>query len=179
GYPLSVEATCPVEVDPMLCPLDVKARYEFKVKDKNGSNRILPLTWYDGKERPPIIAEKGLADLGMGIIFEGTDGILEADYSTIKLYPEEKFAKFQRPKPWIPASPGHYLEWLNAIKNGGPQALCEFEYAGRLSEAVQLGAVSLRAGKKKLIWDAAAAKITNDQQANAFIMRKYRDGWTL
>ncbi len=178
GYPISVEATCPSEINQLCCPLDVTAKYEFELKE-NGSKRILPFTWYDGQARPEVIKEKGLANLGMGIIFVGSDGILEADYGSIRLYPENKFAEYKRPDPSIPSSPGHHVEWLNAIKNNGPQALCEFQYAGTLSEAVQLGAVSLRAGKKKLLWDAKNMKITNIPEANSFIMRKYRDGWFL
>ncbi|MDO5554523.1 MAG: Gfo/Idh/MocA family oxidoreductase [Planctomycetia bacterium] len=179
GYPKSVEATCPTDMDPMLCPLDVTARYEFELTDPDGKTRTLPLTWYDGVCRPEVIAEKGLENLGMGIIFVGTDGLLEADYGTIRLYPEAKFADYKRPEPSIAPSLGHHAEWLESIRQDKPLSLCEFQYAGRLSEAVQLGAVSLRAGKKKLLYDAANMKITNCPEANALLARDYRDGWSL
>ena len=116
----------------------------------------------------------------MGVIFVGKDGILEADYGTIRLYPEEKFAKYERPAKSIPKSAGHHREWLNSIIDGGKtEPLCNFEYSGRLAEAVQLGAVSLRAGKIKLEWDADKMLVTNNKAANDFIKTEYRDGWTL
>ena len=116
--------------------------------------------------------------LGMGVIFVGDEGILEADYGTIRLYPTEKYAKYERPAQTIPASAGHHREWINSIIDGGKSTpLCNFEYAGRLSEAVQLGAVSLRAGKVKLEWDAKAMKIVNNADANKFLQTEYREGW--
>lgn len=174
-YPKTIEANCDAEISEICCPLDVECRYEFELNGKT-----LPLTWYDGKRRPAIIKEKELANLSMGVIFVGEDGILEADYGSIRLYPEAKYAKYERPAQTIPASPGHHREWTDAIKNGGKTTpLCNFEYAGRLSEAVQLGAVSLRAGKVKLEWDAAAMKIVDNDAANQFIKTEYRDGWLI
>jgi hypothetical protein len=34
-------------------------------------------------------------------------------------------------------------------------------------------------GRKKLLWDAKNMKITNFEEANQFVKREYRDGWTL
>ena len=112
GYPLSVESTCPAEIDPFCCPLDVTAHYEFPHPDGG----ILNLTWYDGKAVPSIMEEKGLEKLGMGIIFVGDEGILEADYGTLRLYPADKFADGVRPEPTIPSSIGHHQEWFRAIR---------------------------------------------------------------
>lgn len=174
-YPKTIHATCDSEISKMCCPLDVECKYEFELNGK-----IFPLTWYDGKKRPAVIDEKKLEPLSMGVIFVGKDGILEADYGTIRLYPEEKFAKYERPAKSIPKSAGHHREWLNSIIDGGKtEPLCNFEYSGRLAEAVQLGAVSLRAGKIKLEWDADKMLVTNNKAANDFIKTEYRDGWTL
>ncbi len=119
-----------------------------------------------------------LENLSMGAIFVGEEGVLEADYGTIQLYPEGKYSEYQRPEKTIPSSAGYHREWINSILDGGAtSALCNFEYAGRLAEAVQLGAVSLRAGKIKLEWDADEALVANDKAANDFISTKYREGW--
>ena len=174
-YPKTIHATSDTEISKMCCPLDVECKYEFELNGKT-----FPLTWYDGKKRPAVIDEKKLEPLSMGVIFVGKDGILEADYGTIRLYPEEKFAKYERPAKSIPKSAGHHREWLNSIIDGGKtEPLCNFEYSGRLAEAVQLGAVSLRAGKIKLEWDADKMLVTNNKAANDFIKTEYRDGWTL
>jgi len=34
-------------------------------------------------------------------------------------------------------------------------------------------------GRKKLLWDGVAMKITNFDAANQFVKRDYRDGWQL
>jgi hypothetical protein len=41
-----------------------------------------------------------------------------------------------------------------------------------------LGNVALRAGKK-LDWDGPNMKVTNDQSANQYLHREYRQGWSL
>jgi hypothetical protein len=45
-----------------------------------------------------------------------------------------------------------------------------------LAEAVLLGNVSYRAGKK-LTWDAESLKAADAPEADAFIKREYRPGW--
>lgn len=173
--PKTIHATCDTEISEVCCPLDVECKYEFELNGKT-----LPLTWYDGARRPAIIKERNLENLSMGVIFVGDEGVLEADYGSIRLYPKEKYEDYERPAQTIPASAGHHREWINSIVDGGKSTpLCNFEYAGRLAEAVQLGAVSLRAGKIKLEWDAEKMEVTNDKAANAFIKTEHREGWDI
>lgn len=94
------------------------------------------------------------------------------------LLPEEKFKTYERPAPYIPPSPGQQAEWILACKGEGPQPLCHFGYSGPLTEANHLGNVAFRAGKK-LDWDAKNMKFTNAPEADKYIGRKYRDGWSL
>ena len=66
-----------------------------------------------------------------------------------------------------------------------------FEYAGPFTEAVIMGNLALRSygmrqegknrypGRKKLLWDAKNMKITNFDDANQFVKREYRKGWSL
>jgi len=49
---------------------------------------------------------------------------------------------------------------------------------GRWDGPSLLGTVSYRAGKK-LEWDAANLKATNCPEADRYVKRQYRDGWTL
>jgi hypothetical protein len=41
-----------------------------------------------------------------------------------------------------------------------------------------LGNVAIRTGQK-LLWDGPNMKITNIPEANKFLRRRYRQGWTL
>ena len=55
---------------------------------------------------------------------------------------------------------------------------CDFEYSGDMIEQLLLGLVAYRAGKK-IEYDAAAGRVTNSSEANAFLRREYRRGWSL
>lgn len=170
-HPVSIEPNPPA-ADPECCKLNNVCKYEFPKTEKHDA---LTLTWYDFKQRPAQLEEFNLPKWWMGVLFIGTEGMLMADYSKLELYPQEKFADFKLPEPTIPVSPGHYAEWINAIKNGGPDPLCEFDYSGNLSEAVILGTVATRVGKK-IAWDGVKCE-TDLEEANAFLKRSWREGW--
>lgn len=134
------------------------------------------LHWTHGDRKPEIFTQ-GRLKWGGGNCFVGEKGMLFADYGNHKLWPEEKFIDFEAPKPSIPNSPGHHAEWIAACK-GGPPALCNFDYAGLLTECVLLGNVAYRSGKK-IEWDSAALKAKNCPEADVLLKREYRKGWSL
>ena len=82
-----------------------------------------------------------------------------------------------RPAPFIPTSIGHHQEWLQACKTGEPTT-CNFDYSGALSEAVLLGNVAYRVGKK-IEWNGQEMKAKNCPEAEQYLRRDYRKGWTL
>src|SRR5439155_24764591 len=68
--------------------------------------------------------------------------------------------------------------WVAAFKGGKP-TYGDFLLAGRISDAFNLVAVSLRLGGRKLLFDAANMKVTNIPEANKLLTREYRKGWEL
>ena len=86
-------------------------------------------------------------------------------------------ASFTPPEKTLPRTPGHYPEWIAACKGGKP-ASCEFGFGALLTETALLGVIAVRTGKR-LEWDAAAGRFTNDADANALIAPAYRSGWSL
>ena len=68
-------------------------------------------------------------------------------------------------------------EWLHACKTGEPTS-CNFDYSGMLVEHNLLANVAYRAGNK-LQWDPQNLKATNCPEADTYIRREYREGWTL
>jgi hypothetical protein len=78
------------------------------------------------------------------------------------------------------------LEWLDACKgkyNGvvhgtSSKTHCDFDYSGTMIEQMMLGLVAHQAGKK-LEYDPKAGRVTNMSEANDWLKRKYRSGWTL
>ena len=157
-------------------PSWVKATYEFRV---NG--QPLKLHWSDGGAHFDRVNDtrlsngQSLSKWGLGILFVGSKGMLAADYGRRLLLPEEQFADFTPPDPFIPASMGHWKEWVQACKTGSPTT-CNFNYSGALTETVLLGVVAYRTGKP-LVWDAEQMRATNAPEADAYIHKRYRPGW--
>ncbi|HVC97883.1 MAG TPA: Gfo/Idh/MocA family oxidoreductase [Pirellulales bacterium] len=172
-HPLTIEAHGPPP-HPELAPASMQATYEYGPR---GEQPPVRLSWYQGTEKPAIWNEGRIPKWDSGVLFIGDRGMLLSDYSKHVLLPEPSFADFQRPAPFIPKSLGHHAEWLHACKTGAPTT-CNFEYSGWLTEANHLGNVAYRVGKK-LQWDAEQLKATGAPEADAFIRREYRKGWTL
>ena len=172
-YPISVEAEGP-PVHPESSPVWLIGRWEFPAR---GDLPPVKLTWHDGDKRPPLQKEHNLPNYHEGVLFVGSEGMLIAEYGKHELHPQEKFANYRRPPRTIPESIGHAEEWLAACKTGSPTGT-NFGYSGPLTETVLLGTVAYRAGQK-LEWDAENMKVTNCPEANRFIRREYREGWTL
>ena len=68
--------------------------------------------------------------------------------------------------------------WIAAFK-GGPASYGDFTLAGPICDAVNLAAISLRLGGRRLLWDSAKAVITNVPEANKYLTREYRQGWDI
>jgi len=155
-------------------------RYEFGAL---GELSEVTVTWYDGGLLPwsatgPAELEEGRKLPSHGGLYVGEKGtILAALGGGPRLIPESKMKGFKRPEPSLPRSPGHWQEWVEACK-GGPRPLADFDYAGPLTEMVLLGNVAIRTGGK-LNWDGPNMKVTNVSEANQYLRRRYREGWTL
>ncbi len=184
GAPATIEAEGEPR-KPETGPLWSTIRYEFPARAE------LPpvkLTWYEGRKGkdangkdlmnlpPPELFRGAKADTN-GVLFVGDKGALLYNYGAQPLLlPREDFADFKPPAPTLPRAPGnnHYQDWIQACK-GGPKAGSSFDYAGPLTELVLLGVAAFRAGQR-IEWDAANLKAP---EAESFIRREYRKGWSL
>ena len=194
-YPTSVEATfTPWGTDnknvPVTYPIATQIVYRFPSR---GSQPPVTIVWNDGglmPPRPDLLPEDVPLDRGGGVIFIGEKGILtHATYgSNPKLYPAslmEVAEKVPKTYPRIETtespnpSAKHRMNWANAIK-GKEKATCPFEYAGRLTETMLLGVVAMRLGQgKRIYYDGETGKVTNVADANQYLQREYRKGWSL
>jgi predicted dehydrogenase len=178
----------------------------FKFPKREGKGDI-KLTWLDGgllPERPEeLLPNEPMGDGSNGIILEGTKGKLMAGCYGLKptLLPTKRMTEVTMPKAKLPRVPGneagHYTQWVDAcLKGYGQMELSsDFDYAGPLTEAILMGNLAIRSynqrkmnadgkgytfpGRKKLLWDAKNMKITNFDEANAFVKSEYRSGWSL
>jgi predicted dehydrogenase len=172
-HPLTVEAEGDVR-KPETYPHWLKVRWEHPAR---GDMPPVKLFWYDGVQRPPSPEGEDLQKWGIGLLFIGDKGQLVSDYGRNVLLPREKFKDFEPPKQTIPPSLGHHKEWIHGCKTGEP-TLCNFDYSGALVENNLLGTVAFRLDKK-LEWDPVALKAKNCPEADKYIKREYRPGWTL
>ena len=42
-----------------------------------------------------------------------------------------------------------------------------------------MGNLAVRFPNRRLLWDGEKMEVTNDAEANAYVRRQYRQGWTL
>jgi predicted dehydrogenase len=176
--PVSVSADGP-PLDAVSTPAWNIVEYQYPAR---GELPAVKLTWYDSGKQPPLLGilknKEGKAfDWKSGQLFVGERGMILSDYGRNVLLPEDKFADYKRPEPYIPNSIGHHEEWLKAIKTGG-ETTCNFDYSGALTESVLLGTVAYRSGEK-IEWDSENLKVKNSEKAQQLVHKEYRKGWTL
>lgn len=171
--PLTIAAAGPAP-HPEIAPASMSAIYEY---GSRGDMPACKVAWYQGSHKPEIWKAGGIPQWNDGVLFVGDKGLLLSNYGKHVLLPEEKFKDFKRPAPFIPDSPGQHQEWLNACKTGSATG-SPFSYASLLTEANHLGNVAFRAGKK-LLWDSAHLRATNCPEADQFLGREPRKGWSL
>jgi predicted dehydrogenase len=155
--------------------------YRFPAR---GDRPSLKLTWYDGglmPERPDELEpDRKMGSMYGGLLFIGERGkIICGAHGAggLRIIPESQMQAYERPPRRLPRSVGHHAEWIEACKSG-PPAGSNFDYAGPLAETVLLGNIAIRAGER-IHWDPAQMKITNLPEANAYLRRDYRPGWSL
>jgi hypothetical protein len=114
-----------------------------------------------------------------GLLFLGDKGSILCGFngSDPRLIPESRMQEFKEPPKTLPRSPGNYREWIDACKGGKPGG-ANFEFEGPVTEAILLGNVALRSGKK-LFWDSLNMKVVNSTEAQQYVNSEYRPGFTL
>jgi predicted dehydrogenase len=153
-----------------------------------GDRHAVDLFWYDGgmKPRLPEVVEAHNVEMAReGILFVGDDGAVLADFRGQNPL---RFAKGQRSPvrlEQVTSDPSRTASeparrqggWIEAVKGGEPSP-GSFLNAGSITDAVNLGTVALRAGRK-VVFDSETMQITNALEANRYLTRQYRQGWEL
>jgi predicted dehydrogenase len=164
-------------------PLAEVITYEFPARGKMPPARMI---WYDGGLMPPrpSVLDEGrmMGDDGGGCLFVGAKGMIMCSTygENPRILPEQLMRDYKRPEKTIPRSPGIMEEWIAAIK-AGKKSTTDFDYSGPLTETMLLGNVALRMKDATAVlqWDAVNMQVTNLPEANQFIHKEYRAGWSL
>jgi hypothetical protein len=148
----------------------------------------LKLTWWDGGMMPPrpeqLEPGRRMGDDDGGVLFVGDKGLLMCGCygRSPRLIPETRMREYKQPPRALPrvagGAGGHEQDWVRACKDGRPSA-SNFDYSGPLSEMVLMGNLAVRYPNRKLLWDGEKMEVTNDAEANAYVRRQYRQGWSL
>ena len=166
-----------------------------------GSIRV---SWYDGgllPERPEELEPgEAFGNWDGGVLFIGRRGklLLDCYGANPRLLPTRLMKERTMPRQKIRRVPeGHYLQWVNACiaGYGNAETSSPFEYAGPFTESILMGNLAIRSwmmknpnlkgwddkylGRKKLLWDAKNMRVTNFEEANQFVKREYRSGYSL
>jgi predicted dehydrogenase len=197
----------------------------YQFPERNGRAAV-KFMWYDGKKRPttdlfkqveeefwqetladakkknPNMDEKALAKLRDGFNRKMSSGaFLVGDNSQWLLAPGDYAGSglrmsFERPTVDYVKSPGHFQEWVNAIKGEGTPMSNFPNYAAPLSETVLLGnlAVWAAAGDqdpakreaqkengvegKKIEWDAKNLTAKNAPEVAHIIKPEFHNGYS-
>ena len=164
-------------------PLAEVITYEFPARGNMPPARMI---WYDGGLMPPrpSVLDEGrlMGDDDGGCLFVGAKGMIMCSTygENPRILPEQLMRDYKRPEKTIPRSPGIMEEWIAAIK-AGKKSTTDFDYSGPLTETMLLGNVALRMKDAKTVlqWDAVNMQVTNLPEANQFIHKEYRAGWSL
>ena len=182
GLPDTVQASSTPFNDETF-PQASKVHYHFPAR---GKKPAVDFTWYDGGLLPlrpeELEPTRRLGNGSGGMIFVGSKGKLMSGAlaESPRLIPEPKMKEYKLPPKTLPRSPGCAEEWIAGIKNGTP-ALANFDYAARLTETMLLGNIAIRLTSKNTVlkYDGAKMAFTNMPEANQYLTREYRAGWSL
>ena len=191
---------------PDSCPPSSKVHLEFPAR---GDMPPVEMIWFDGgimpKRPEELLPDEPMGNSDGGVIFEGSKGKIMCGVYGVNptLLPTSLHKDFKEPEETIPriknGAAGHQQNWVEACIHG-TSTTSGFEYAGPFTEAVLMGNLGIRSynmkklkvgktpqswdpwkfpGRLKLEWDGPNMKVINFDDANQFVKREYRDGWSL
>ncbi|MEZ6093373.1 MAG: Gfo/Idh/MocA family oxidoreductase [Pirellulaceae bacterium] len=193
--PTSVESVND-EHDGVMYPKSSKIKFEFPELD---GRPALTMYWYDGGRMPEeelindlpkrkdengnesiydsaalIVGENGKffspGDYGGEV--RDTGVVVDGEFTNQRELREQAEGKYER-------SPGHFIEFANAIRGEGTPMSNFPDYAGPLSETILLGNLAVWSGKK-VDWNAADMLAADaSEEVNRMIRHEYHNGYSI
>ncbi len=150
--------------------------FVFPGTERTAADEIT-IVWRDGGLKPP----RELAQLpegqdlpGAGSLFIGEKGTMVLPHVGMpSLYPHNDFADYKLPEI---EGTSHWHDWVDAVVDG-KKTTDGFEYAGPLTETVQLGNIAARLPGEALQWDSEKLSFKNSPAANKLVSKEYRQGF--
>jgi hypothetical protein len=116
----------------------------------------------------------------VGARFEGSEGMIQVGYGGVFTEPESlKSSIIGLDDNRLDAGVAHVRNFLDCIRSRR-DPIAHVEVGHRSSSVCHLGNIAVRLGKKKVLrWDPAAEHFTNDDEANAMLIRPIRAPWRI
>ncbi|MEM6885855.1 MAG: Gfo/Idh/MocA family oxidoreductase [Verrucomicrobiota bacterium] len=194
GYPEKVTALKRDGVHPLIYPR--LSTIQFQFAERGPGLPACELTWYDGPDNYPEIAQEYRDLKGEQPGFKYPEGtkpprshfVGKVMYSKelvfravshsepLRIVPREKYMDMRRDLPRFPQkNSDHWKNFLLACK-GQEEARSPFSVSGPLSQVLAIGMISQRLGGE-LHFDSKTMKFTNSDAANALLDPAPRKGW--
>jgi predicted dehydrogenase len=124
----------------------------------------------------------GLFGKDHGIAFIGNNGTLELDRGGWEVIPENNSKEkvmVERKKPTDNGLQKHWENFVAAIKSGKQDELnCGIATGAHIATVCQLGNIAFRS-QKKIVWDKAKGKLTDEALNAKYLKAKYHNGYVL
>lgn len=137
--------------------------------------------WYDGGQLPPDAVREPLGARmpPQGSILVGTAGLLVLPHISPGPFALVDGKSVALPPIDVPDR-DHYREFVDVVLSRG-RSTCSasFDYAGPLTESVLIGNVAAHFPGETLAFDGRALAFPKRRDANAYLTRAYRHGWTI
>ena len=166
--------------NPDVTPVKLETHFEIPANDWR---QAIKVSWYQGGAMPETpVPYIDLHKIDHGAMFEGSKGVLVANFDSRVLFPQGSQADLTYYKPrtkasLLPPIGDFQRQWINACK-GDLKTCCDFDYGGKLIEMMLLGLVAYRVGRK-INYDRTAGHCSDCSEANELLRRTYRPGWNL
>ena len=167
-------------------PRSTIVRYKFPARE--GMPEV-KLTWWDGGMMPPRPEEleegRRMGDDDGGVLFLGDKGTLmcgcygQQPAADPRIEDEGVQAAAPRRSTASPAARTGTSRTGSARARAASRPARTSTTPARLSEMVLMGNLAVRFPNRRLLWDGEKMEVTNDAEANAYVRRQYRQGWTL
>lgn len=165
---MDADATGPVEIEgrgviPRDGMTDTAVEWHVEMTYANG----LKFTYDDDRAFP------------MGVVFEGTEGKVNALCSGVSTEPKSLMSTAIKPHEVVLRRPrGHIPDFVHCVKTRERTA-APVEAAHRATSLCHLAQIAILTGGRKLRWDPVAECFPDDPAANALLSKPLRAPWRL
>jgi predicted dehydrogenase len=161
-------------------PASCIINYEFPATEGRGPVKV---QWRDGQYKIPrpdgMRGDKQAPENGC-VYLGSKHHMMHGSHGGMPTIIDSSYGEFSEPSKTEDRSPGHYVEWIDAIRKGDPSlAKSNFDVAVPLTETLLLGVIgSIMGPGTELTWDSKAMS-TGNPDADRLVHHSYRDGWSL